>query len=191
MIFLLFFSLGEIQVPDSCCISPGRFCGVRDHPSNVRYTGCVHRIERIAADNLVVAGAVAVGICLVQVRADNDSTQSFLQSVERLTLIIFADFSTLSKFETINGNVFSRSSVSSWRASSTPSSSPSSTTTDDQRKERRKMKTPKSQMNLKLKRIFNLENFRSWCFYEKPVQTQNINWDLCNKSTRCTLCTVE
>lgn len=27
------------KVPDSCCISPGRYCGVRDHPSNIRYTG--------------------------------------------------------------------------------------------------------------------------------------------------------
>ncbi len=39
------------KVPDSCCITPGRFCGVRDHPSNIRYTGwcttmCVLRRSR-------------------------------------------------------------------------------------------------------------------------------------------------
>ncbi len=27
------------KVPDSCCITPGKYCGVRDHPSNIRYTG--------------------------------------------------------------------------------------------------------------------------------------------------------
>ena len=31
------------KVPDSCCKSPGPGCGARDHPSNIHYTGCVHR----------------------------------------------------------------------------------------------------------------------------------------------------
>ena len=56
------------QVPDSCCISPGRYCGVRSHPSNIRYTGCIDRIQRIAGDHLIIVGAVALGIALVQVR---------------------------------------------------------------------------------------------------------------------------
>ena len=34
-----------MAVPDSCCktYSPG--CGVRDHPSNIPYTGCYHRYQ--------------------------------------------------------------------------------------------------------------------------------------------------
>jgi len=55
------------KVPDSCCISPGRYCGVRSHPSNIRYTGCTDRIQRIAGDHLIIVGAVALGIALVQI----------------------------------------------------------------------------------------------------------------------------
>lgn len=50
------------KVPDSCCISPGRYCGVRDHPSNIRYTGCVDQVGQIAGDHLVIVGAVAFGL---------------------------------------------------------------------------------------------------------------------------------
>jgi len=59
-------SRGENLVPDSCCISPSLGCGVRDHPSNIRYSGCMDRVSKIASDHLVVIGAVALGICAIQ-----------------------------------------------------------------------------------------------------------------------------
>lgn len=54
------------KVPDSCCISPGRYCGVRDHPSNINYTGCIERVDKIAGDQLVIAGFAVLGVALVQ-----------------------------------------------------------------------------------------------------------------------------
>lgn len=54
------------KVPDSCCISPSLNCGVRDGPSNIRYTGCIDRVDKIAGDHLIIVGAVAIGVCLVQ-----------------------------------------------------------------------------------------------------------------------------
>ena len=35
-------------VPDSCCKSPAPGCSVRDHPSNIHYTGCRHRSVLLA-----------------------------------------------------------------------------------------------------------------------------------------------
>ena len=66
--FINYYSLYLIQVPDSCCISPGRYCGLRSLLSNIRYTGCIDRIQRIAGDHLIIVGAVALGIALVQVQ---------------------------------------------------------------------------------------------------------------------------
>jgi len=57
---------GDNLVPDSCCITVSPGCGVRDHPSNVRYTGCIERVARIAEEHLIVIGAVALGICAIQ-----------------------------------------------------------------------------------------------------------------------------
>jgi len=57
---------GENLVPDSCCITPSQGCGLRDHPSNIRYTGCIEQVARIAEDHLVVIGAVVLGICAIQ-----------------------------------------------------------------------------------------------------------------------------
>ena len=34
---------GDRKVPDSCCKSLTPGCGVRDHPSNIAYSGCIHR----------------------------------------------------------------------------------------------------------------------------------------------------
>ena len=41
-------------------------CGVRDHPSNVYYTGCAHKLARLARDHLILIGSIAIVICLVQ-----------------------------------------------------------------------------------------------------------------------------
>jgi len=54
-------------VPDSCCktFSPG--CGVRDHPSNIAYTGCIHRFSASLSMHLVMVGTTSLGIALLQV----------------------------------------------------------------------------------------------------------------------------
>ena len=54
------------QVPDSCCKSVSRFCGVRDHPSNIYYTGCAHKLSRMASDHLLLIGTIALVICAVE-----------------------------------------------------------------------------------------------------------------------------
>ncbi|XP_040579561.1 CD151 antigen [Lepeophtheirus salmonis] len=54
-------------VPDSCCLTPSAFCGVRDHPSNIRYTGCIDRIGKIASDHMIIIGAVSLGVCIIQI----------------------------------------------------------------------------------------------------------------------------
>lgn len=54
-------------VPDSCCKTPSAYCGVRDHPSNIWYNGCIHKFEDELGRHLVILGAVGCGISLVQV----------------------------------------------------------------------------------------------------------------------------
>jgi len=54
------------KVPDTCCKTVSAQCGVRDHPSNVFYTGCAHKLARLARDHLILIGSIAIVICLVQ-----------------------------------------------------------------------------------------------------------------------------
>ncbi|XP_050720968.1 CD151 antigen-like [Eriocheir sinensis] len=54
-------------VPDSCCKTPSPYCGVRDHPSNIWYNGCIHSLGEELAAHLVVLGAVGCGLCVLQV----------------------------------------------------------------------------------------------------------------------------
>jgi len=54
------------KVPDSCCKSVSRFCGVRDHPSNIYYTGCAHKLSSMAGDHLLLIGTIALVICAVE-----------------------------------------------------------------------------------------------------------------------------
>jgi len=56
----------ENKVPDSCCRTQTPNCGKRDHPSNIYRSGCISRITQIAKDHLIIIGALAIGICLVQ-----------------------------------------------------------------------------------------------------------------------------
>jgi len=56
----------SLKVPYSCCKTPQVGCGTRDHPSNIKYTGCGDRVARIAEDHLMVVGAIALGICILQ-----------------------------------------------------------------------------------------------------------------------------
>jgi len=53
--------------PDTCCktLSPG--CGIRDHPSNINYTGCRHRIFDVVAEYLVYISCVSVFIAVLQI----------------------------------------------------------------------------------------------------------------------------
>lgn len=53
-------------VPDSCCKTPSRLCGVRDHPSNIWYNGCIHRLEEELASHLLILGAAGCGLCAIQ-----------------------------------------------------------------------------------------------------------------------------
>jgi len=54
------------KVPDSCCKSISRMCGVRDHPSNVYYTGCAHKLSQLVGEHLVLIGSIAIVICAVE-----------------------------------------------------------------------------------------------------------------------------
>lgn len=56
----------NIKVPDSCCKSISRRCGVRDGPSNIYYTGCSHKLSQLAGDHLILIGSVALVVCAVQ-----------------------------------------------------------------------------------------------------------------------------
>jgi len=57
----------QLKVPDSCCktVSPG--CGWRDHPSNIQYTGCLHRFSYELSVHLRLVGSISLGIALLQV----------------------------------------------------------------------------------------------------------------------------
>ena len=45
-----------LMVPDSCCKTVSRACGVRDHPSNIYYTGCSHSLASMLARHLFLLG---------------------------------------------------------------------------------------------------------------------------------------
>lgn len=57
----------EMKVPDSCCKTESPGCGVRDHPSNIPYTGCIHRFSEELSDHLLLLGVVSLGLALLQV----------------------------------------------------------------------------------------------------------------------------
>ncbi|KAG4071864.1 hypothetical protein HA402_006025 [Bradysia odoriphaga] len=54
-------------VPDSCCISMREKCGLRDHPSNIPYTGCIYKFSDELRDHLNIVAAVGSGICVVKI----------------------------------------------------------------------------------------------------------------------------
>ena len=53
-------------VPDSCCKSVSVMCGVRDHPSNIFYTGCADKLAQLVGDHLLLIGSIALVICLLE-----------------------------------------------------------------------------------------------------------------------------
>ncbi|XP_077286979.1 CD151 antigen-like [Arctopsyche grandis] len=61
-------SLGEKRlVPDSCCKSVTPRCGIRDHPSNIHYTGCIRPMANHIRDHLIILGAVGLGISVIPI----------------------------------------------------------------------------------------------------------------------------
>jgi len=56
-----------LLVPDSCCKSPSVGCGLRDHPSNIHYTGCRHSFQQEISSHLVYVCGISVCIALLQV----------------------------------------------------------------------------------------------------------------------------
>ncbi|PSN33010.1 Tetraspanin-11 [Blattella germanica] len=57
----------ELKVPDSCCKTILPNCGRRDHPNNIHYTGCRHRLADEVRDHLIILSAVGLGICVLQI----------------------------------------------------------------------------------------------------------------------------
>ena len=57
----------DLKVPDSCCKSESPGCGVRDHPSNIPYTGCKHKFSAQLSDHLLLLGVVSLALALLQI----------------------------------------------------------------------------------------------------------------------------
>ncbi|XP_034942557.1 CD151 antigen-like [Chelonus insularis] len=54
-------------VPDSCCKTPSLYCGRRDHPSNIQYTGCIYKFLETTKEHLIILGAVGLGLSVLEV----------------------------------------------------------------------------------------------------------------------------
>nr|XP_024215897.1 CD151 antigen-like [Halyomorpha halys] len=54
-------------VPDSCCKSMSEGCGKSQHPSNIPYTGCVHKFTFDLQDQLVIMCAVGLGFSVIEI----------------------------------------------------------------------------------------------------------------------------
>ncbi|CAK9299091.1 unnamed protein product [Gordionus sp. m RMFG-2023] len=57
----------NITVPDSCCKTITPFCGVRDHPSNIYYDGCIDKFVAMLKENLILISSVGIGFCSIQI----------------------------------------------------------------------------------------------------------------------------
>jgi len=57
----------KMRVPDSCCKTVTEGCGMRDHPSNIPYTGCIHRFGSELTLHLFLLGSISFGIAILQV----------------------------------------------------------------------------------------------------------------------------
>eukprot|EP00092_Neocalanus_flemingeri_P039712 GFUD01043246.1.p1 GENE.GFUD01043246.1~~GFUD01043246.1.p1 ORF type:complete len:280 (+),score=76.70 GFUD01043246.1:88-927(+) len=56
-----------LRVPDSCCKTQSLGCGERDHPSNIPYTGCIHRFKVELSQELYLVSLCSLGVGLLQV----------------------------------------------------------------------------------------------------------------------------
>ncbi|XP_072941429.1 CD151 antigen isoform X2 [Epargyreus clarus] len=57
----------RLLVPDSCCRSPAPRCGMRDHPSNIYYDGCIHEFTNHIREHLIILAAVGVGMSVIPI----------------------------------------------------------------------------------------------------------------------------
>jgi len=57
----------KAKVPPSCCKSPSQDCGVRLHPSNIHYSGCVHSLVETISSRLKLICALAGILVVLQV----------------------------------------------------------------------------------------------------------------------------
>eukprot|EP00088_Acartia_fossae_P007715 TRINITY_DN13615_c0_g1_i1.p1 TRINITY_DN13615_c0_g1~~TRINITY_DN13615_c0_g1_i1.p1 ORF type:complete len:274 (+),score=26.02 TRINITY_DN13615_c0_g1_i1:37-822(+) len=58
---------GSNKVPDSCCKTVSVNCGVRDHPSNIYYTGCGDALFVVASSHLILLGSLATIVAVIQI----------------------------------------------------------------------------------------------------------------------------
>ncbi|XP_044748021.1 CD151 antigen-like [Coccinella septempunctata] len=54
-------------VPDSCCKTITTGCGVRDHPSNINYDGCLDKMEEEMKNGLITMILLGLGVGLTQI----------------------------------------------------------------------------------------------------------------------------
>ena len=61
------YSLME-PVPESCCITkvPDRHCGLRKHPNNIYFKGCLSKISKVIMRHTSLLGSVAFGFAFVE-----------------------------------------------------------------------------------------------------------------------------
>lgn len=57
----------RMLVPDSCCKTITTRCGVRDHPSNIYYNGCIRQFTNHIRDHLIILAAVGVGMSVIPI----------------------------------------------------------------------------------------------------------------------------
>ncbi|XP_031561332.1 CD151 antigen-like isoform X2 [Actinia tenebrosa] len=57
---------GNNTVPDSCCKTYSKHCGLRDHPSNINKEGCLTMLETFFKEQYSILAGVGVGIGLCQ-----------------------------------------------------------------------------------------------------------------------------
>jgi len=59
--------IGNNKVPDSCCKTVSKNCGIRDHPSNIYYTGCGDALFALVSTHIILLGSVATMIAVIQI----------------------------------------------------------------------------------------------------------------------------
>lgn len=55
-----------LHLPDTCCKTLTRNCGISAHPSNINEWGCVNKLEMYLRDHLFILGIVAVAAAVLQ-----------------------------------------------------------------------------------------------------------------------------
>ncbi|CAG7723418.1 unnamed protein product [Allacma fusca] len=58
---------GRNEVPDSCCKTESPECGIRNHPSNIYYSGCLRKLSTTIKDHLGYLTIAGLGLCILQI----------------------------------------------------------------------------------------------------------------------------